>query len=260
VATDGPSGGDPSARVAIVTGASGGIGRAVAVAFGALGWSVGVAARRVDAIAETAELVTAAGGHAVTFPLDLTEIASIDACHAKVRDELGVVDVLVNNAGVAVPGAAYDMRDDDHARIVATNLLGAILLTKRVVAPLVTARRTGDVVFMTSDATVQPRPHLATYMATKAGVEVFARALGLELEGTGIRSSVVRVGPTATGFADAWDPAVFEQLIPYWQKFGAQRHWGVMQPEEVAAAVVHSVTAPIGAHLREIEIVPVAPR
>ncbi|MCU1428215.1 MAG: hypothetical protein JWL83_2215 [Actinomycetia bacterium] len=258
MATESP--GSAVARVAIVTGASGGIGRAIAVAFGALGWSVGVAARRVDAIEETVKLVEDAGGRALACPLDLTDVASIDACCASLVAHAGPIDVLVNNAGVAYPGAAHEMSDDDHRQIVDTNLLGSILLTKRVVAPLVAAKRGGDIVFMTSDATVQPRPHLATYMASKAGVESFARGLSMELEGTGIRSSMVRVGPTLTGFADAWDPAIFEKLIPYWQRFGAQRHWGVLQPEDVATAVVHAVTAPPGAHMSEIEIVPLAPQ
>jgi NADP-dependent 3-hydroxy acid dehydrogenase YdfG len=250
-----------SRRVALVTGASGGIGRAIAVAFGALGWTVVVAARRADALAETATLVDDAGGHAVVQALDLTDPDAIDACCAAVVDAAGApIDLLVNNAGVAVPGAAYEMDDADHRRIVETNLLGSILVTKRVVAPLVASRRAGDVVFMSSDAIVHPRPHMATYMASKAGVETFARTLALELEGTAVRSTIVRVGPTApTGFADSWDPSVFEQLIPYWQRFGAQRHWGTMQPDDVARVVVHAVTAPRGAHVSEIEILPPAP-
>jgi NADP-dependent 3-hydroxy acid dehydrogenase YdfG len=97
-------------------------------------------------------------------------------------------------------------------------------------------------------------------MATKAGLETFARTLALELEGTATRSTIVRVGPTwGTSFGDGWDPAIFEDLIPYWQRFGAQRHWGVLQPEDVAAAVVHAVSAPRGAHVSEIEVVPPAP-
>jgi NADP-dependent 3-hydroxy acid dehydrogenase YdfG len=251
VATDAD---DP--RTALVTGASGGIGRAIAVAFGELGWTVAVAARNADALEETAKLVTDAGGRAITQPLDLTDVASIDAC----CDAIGPVDVLVNNAGVAFPGAAIEMADDDHRRIVETNLLGTILLTKRIVAALVAAATPGDVVFISSDSVVHPRPHMATYMATKAGLETFARTLAMELEGTSTRSTIVRLGPTQpTAFGDGWDPAIFEHLIPYWQRFGAQRHWGVMQPEHVAGVVVQAVTAPRGVHMSEIEVIPQAP-
>jgi NADP-dependent 3-hydroxy acid dehydrogenase YdfG len=240
---------------ALITGASGGIGRAIAVAFGGLGWTVAVAARRRDQLEETAKLVEDAGGRALVHPLDLTDVDAIDAC----CDATGSVDVLVNNAGVAYPGPAHEMDDADHRRIVETNLLGTILLTKRVVAAQLAAARPGDVVFMSSDAIVHPRPQLATYMATKAAVETFARTLTLELEGTATRSTIVRVGPTATGFADEWDPSIFADLIPYWQRFGAQRHWNTLQPEDVAAVVVQAVSVPRGAHVSEIEVLPSAP-
>jgi NADP-dependent 3-hydroxy acid dehydrogenase YdfG len=243
-------------RRALVTGASAGIGRAIAVAFGARGWHVAIAARRADALDETAKLVTDAGGDATAHLLDLTDVASIDACCAAA----GPIDVLVNNAGIAYPGAAVEMDDDDHRRTVETNLLGTILLTKRIVAPQLAARRPGDVVFVSSDSVVHPRPHLATYMATKAALETFARTLALELEGTDTRSTIVRVGPTQpTAFGAGWDPAIFEHLIPYWQRFGAQRHWATLQPENVAAVVVHAVTAPRGAHVAEVEVQPQAP-
>jgi NADP-dependent 3-hydroxy acid dehydrogenase YdfG len=245
-----------TSRTALVTGASAGIGRAIAIAFGELGWDVVVAARRADALEETAKLVDDAGGRASVQSLDLTEVASIDACCAGA----GAIDVLVNNAGIAYPGAAIEMADADHRQIVETNLLGTILLTKRVVAAQVGAATPGDVVFISSDSVVHPRPHMATYMATKAGLETFARTLAMELEGTDTRSTIVRIGPTQpTAFGEGWDPAIFEHLIPYWQRFGAQRHWGVMQPEQVAAIVVHAVTAPRGAHVSEIEVLPQAP-
>ena len=63
----------------------------------------------------------------------------------------------------------------------------------------------------------------------------------------------------ASAWADGWDPAIFETLIPYWQRFGAQRHWGAMDPEHVANIVVHAITAPRGSRVAEIEVVPPAP-
>jgi NADP-dependent 3-hydroxy acid dehydrogenase YdfG len=88
-----------TSRVALVTGASGGIGRSIAVAFGGLGWTVGLGARRMDALEETAKLVEDAGGRAIAQALDLTDTASIDACCGA----LGSIDVLVNNAGSRSP-------------------------------------------------------------------------------------------------------------------------------------------------------------
>src|SRR5438105_3124153 len=116
-------------RTAAVTGASSGIGRAVAVALGALGWNVGLGARRLDALATTAELVELEGGTAVSHPLDVTDPASVDAFFGAVESRLGPVDALVNNAGMAVPGLLVDTDPDDLAREVDTNLLGPLLCT-----------------------------------------------------------------------------------------------------------------------------------
>ena len=167
--------------------------------------------------------------------------------------------MLVNNAGTALPGAIHDMSDDDHRRIVETNLLGPILLTRRVVAQLRADGAPGDIVFISSDATVHKRPRLATYLSTKAGVEAFAQTLALECEGVGIRSSIVRVGPTLTGFADDWDLAIFDELMPRWQRFGIQRHFNTMQPEDVARAVVTVVTAPAHMWVPIVEVQPNPP-
>jgi len=249
----------PDARVAVVTGASAGIGRAIAAAFGALGWTVGLGARRVDRLDETATLVTAGGGRAVVHPLDVTDPASIDAFCAEVRAQAGAIGVLVNNAGIALPGAIHEMSDDEHRRIVDTNLLGAMLMTGRVVAQLRADARPGDVVFISSDTTVHKRPHMATYVATKAAVEAFAATLALESEGSGIRSSVVRVGPTVTGFADEWDLSIFEELMPRWQRFGIQRHFNTMVPDDVARAVVSVVTAPPHMWVPIVEVQPNPP-
>jgi NADP-dependent 3-hydroxy acid dehydrogenase YdfG len=246
-------------RVAAVTGASAGIGRAIAVELGGLGWAVGLGARRVDQLDETAKLVADAGGRPLVHPLDVTDSESIDAFCAFVRDEADVIDVLVNNAGTALPGAIHELSDEDHRRIVETNLLGPILMTRRVVARLRADGRPGDVVFISSDTTAHPRSHLATYGSTKAGVETFAQTLALECEGVGIRSSVVRVGPTLSGFADDWDLTIFEELMPRWQRFGIQRHFNTMLPEDVARAVVTVVTAPAHMWIPIVEVQPNPP-
>jgi NAD(P)-dependent dehydrogenase (short-subunit alcohol dehydrogenase family) len=250
---------DAPARVAVVSGASAGIGRAIAVALGALGWTVGLGARRVARLDETAQLVTDAGGTPVVHPLDVTDTQSIDAFCAHVRAEAGPIDVLVNNAGTALPGAIHEMSDSDHRRIVETNLLGPILLTRRIVGQLRADGSPGDIVFISSDAIDHKRPSLATYLSTKAGLEAFAETLALECEGVGVRSSVVRVGPTITGFADDWDLAIFEELMPRWQRFGIQRHFNTMEPEDVARAVVTVVTAPPHMWVPMVQIQPNPP-
>ena len=241
-------------RTAIVTGASSGIGRAIAVALGGLHWTVAIGARRVDRLEETAKLLSEAGGAPVVQALDVADSESIDAFVGAVR-----ADVLINNAGTAELGAVHDMSDDDSRRIVETNLLGPMMLTRRIVAQLREDHRPGDVVFISSDTTVHPRPHMATYLASKAGLEAYAATLALEGEGAGIRASVIRCGPTATSFGDDWDLAQFETLLPYWQRFGIQRHFLTMEPEDVARAVVGVVTAPAHMWMPIVEVQPNPP-
>jgi NAD(P)-dependent dehydrogenase (short-subunit alcohol dehydrogenase family) len=171
--------GSDAHRFVIVTGASAGIGRAIAVALGGLGWSVAVGARRVEQLEETAALVRDAGGTAYAHVLDVREPASIDAFLEATAAEVGPIDVLVNNAGTAAPGALHEMDDDLHARIIATNLTGPILLSKRVVAGLRARKATGDIVFISSIDAVHPRPFLGTYGASKAGLEAYATALAM---------------------------------------------------------------------------------
>lgn len=247
------------ARVAFVTGASAGIGRAIAQALGALGWPVALGARRVEQLEETAALITDAGGTAFAHALDVCKPASIDAFLAATTKALGPVDVLVNNAGTAVPGALHEMGDEQHERIITTNLLGPILVSKRVVADLRARTAAGDIVFISSDASVHPRLYLGTYGASKAGLEAYATTLAMECEDFPIRSSILRVGPTLTGFAEDWDAEIFGEIIPHWQRFGIQRHFNTMQPEDIARAVVTTVTAPPHMWIPIVELQPQPP-
>ena len=108
---DPSSGAAGDGRVAVVTGAGAGIGRAIAQALGALGWPVGLGARRVDQLDETAKLIVDSGGTAYAHALDVCEPASIDAFFTATAAELGPASVLVNNAGTAAPGALHEMSD-----------------------------------------------------------------------------------------------------------------------------------------------------
>jgi NADP-dependent 3-hydroxy acid dehydrogenase YdfG len=246
--------------VAIVTGASAGIGRAIAPALGELGWAVAVGARRTDRLEETAAEVDTAGGEAFAHHLDVTNTGSVDTFVDAAERALGPVDVLVNNAGMSVPGALHRVAADDLRREVATNLLGPLLMSRRAIASMLDRGSGGDLVFISSDATRNARPRMAAYSATKAGVELLARSLAMELEGTGIRATTVRVGPTLSDFGTGWDPDQVEELMEFWPRYGLQRHPGLLEPDAVARAVVFAVTAPEGMHLDTIEVQPEAPR
>jgi NAD(P)-dependent dehydrogenase (short-subunit alcohol dehydrogenase family) len=246
-------------RTAIVTGASSGIGRAIACELGGLGWRVALGARRADRLADAAAEVRDAGGDAFAHHLDVADPSSIAAFFDAAERALGGVDVLVNNAGVASPGWLEQVPAEAIEHEVATNLLGPILASRLAVASMRGRHAGGDIVFVTSDATRHPRPRMAAYTATKGGLEALASALAMELEGSGIRATTIRVGPTISEFGFSWPMEEIEDLLTYWQRFGLQRHDGVLDPSAVARAVVTAVTAPPGVHIETVEVQPAAP-
>jgi NADP-dependent 3-hydroxy acid dehydrogenase YdfG len=247
------------ARTALVTGASSGIGAAIAKAFGALGWRVAIGARRTDRLAEVALEVDKAGGRGFAHPLDVTQADSIDAFVDAARAALGPADVVVSNAGVGVPNLLHEARVEDLRREIDTNLFGPILLARRVIPALVELGR-GDLVFVSSLNAVAPRTFQAAYTAAKAGLEGLARVVQMELEGTGVRSTIVRPGPTGSEFGAKFGGAMSRRLLASWQYWGVMRqlHW--MYPEHVAQAVVAVVTAPPGTHFDVIEVLPENPK
>jgi NADP-dependent 3-hydroxy acid dehydrogenase YdfG len=97
------------------------------------------------------------------------------------------------------------------------------------------------------------------YSASKAGLEVASRVLAMELEGTGVRATTVRVGPTLTDFASDWTDGQINDLMSYWPHYGVQRHFNTLNPEDIARAVVYTVTSPPGVHVDLIEVHPEAP-
>ena len=246
-------------RTAIVTGASSGIGHAIAVAFGARRWRVAIGARRIERLSETAAEITAAGGTAFAGALDVRDPDSVDHFFVAAEAALGPIDVLVNNAGIAWPGSLVDTDDEIHRRVIETNLLGPIYASRRAIRSMIDRGTAGDLVFVSSDITVHPRPKMPAYAASKAGLEHLATTIAMELEGTGIRTSVVRVGPTLTSFGDGWDPAVFEALLPEWQRYGLQRHWSTNDATTIADAVVMAVTMVPGTSVPLIELQPTPP-
>lgn len=247
-------------RVCLVAGASSGIGAAIAHALGAQGFAVALGARREDRLQEVADEVAKRGGRALVRSLDVTQSASIDAFFDAAEAAFGPVDVAVSNAGVCVPGLLHEVKPDDLEIELATNLLGPLLVARRAVESMRAGGRGGDIVFVSSENAVRPRPFQTGYTATKAGVEGAARALRMELEGTGIRATIVRPGATESEFGRSWEPALIERILRSWKHWGVQRHLNLMPAESVARAVVAAITAPPGTHLDTIQLVPEGPR
>jgi NADP-dependent 3-hydroxy acid dehydrogenase YdfG len=242
-------------RTAVVTGASSGIGAAIARALGALGWSVALGARRTALLQKVAGGVEAAGGRVFAHPLDVSDAAAIEAFFAAAEVALGPIDVLVNNAGIGNPGLLHEVSIPALELELRTNLLGPMLVTRRAL-PSMLARRRGDIVFISSMNVVEPRPFQLGYTAAKAGVEGMAQVLRRDLEGTGVRTTVIRPGATRSEFGFGWEPDILVRVLDSWKAWGFLRHLDMMDGEQVALAVVHAVTAPAGLHVDVIQVNP----
>ncbi len=247
----------PQRRAAVVTGASSGHGAAIALALAAAGHPVVLGARRVDRLEELASKIAADGGEALAVALDLTDPASITEFTRRAETEMGPIEIVVSNAGdvqplttVADPG--------EFARQLQVNLLGAQALAHELV-PLMVGRRRGDVVFVTSEVAESPRTHMAAYVASKAGLEGFARAMAMECEGTGVRVGIVRPGPSNTEQGTTWDMDSINSVVSSWQHWGLLRHDGAIRPVEFAQAVLAVVSAPRGTRYALVEVQPEAP-
>jgi NADP-dependent 3-hydroxy acid dehydrogenase YdfG len=243
---------------AIVTGASSGIGRATAVALARAGHPVVLAARRVDRCEEAAVVIRADGGVAHALALDLADSDAVDAFAAAAEHAVGPADVFVSNAGSVVPAGVVEADPDAFATEIHVNLLGAQRLVHHLVAGMIERQR-GDVVLVTSDVVRRPRPHVGSYVTAKWGLEGLGRALQLELQGTGVRASIVSPGPTATEMGTEWDPASASRVVEDWTRRGLMEGFSLLRPEDLAAAVCTVVHTPPGAHLAFVEVQPQAP-
>lgn len=248
----------PQRRVTVVTGASSGIGRATAELLGSAGYPVALGARRVDRCEETAAAIRSSGGEAIAAPLDLLDGESIDAFVKTVESELGAIEVLVSNAGDVQPITTVGAEPAEFARQLGVNLLGAQALVHRVV-PAMLERHRGDVVFVTSEVALYPRTNMAGYVASKAGLENFARAMAMECEGTGVRVGIVRPGPSNTEQGTTWNVDDVNTVVESWQHWGLLRHSGALLPSALAEAVRAMVAAPKGTRYAVLEVQPEAP-
>lgn len=219
------------ARVALVTGAGRGIGRAVAERLAAAGDQVVINDLDADVAEGAADAVRAAGGTAIAVAADVADEASVDAMLTRVRAELGDPAVLVNNAGFTQRRRFGDLSTADFDRMIAVHLRGTFLCTRGVLGPML-ARGSGVIVSVASQLGQIGGPALAHYVAAKAGVIGMTRALAHEVSAQGVRVNAVAPGPIDTEMlqarSDEWRAAKAADL-----PLGR-----LGRPEEVAAAVV----------------------
>jgi short-subunit dehydrogenase len=185
-------------KVAIVTGASSGIGLSAADRIAREGASVVLVARTKSKLDEAVTRISSlGGGAAVAMPLDVSDLAAVEALPAQVKERLGRVDIVVNNAGLNHRGSIGKHSAKDLTDIITTNLTAPIVLT-RAAFPVI--ERGGAVVFVASLAGMVPVPGEATYSASKMGMRAFARAVAEDFEAKDVHVSIVSPGPVDTGF------------------------------------------------------------
>lgn len=248
----------PARRPAVVSGASAGIGAATALALAAAGHPVALGARRTDRCEALAEQIRQDGGEAVALPLDVTDADSVTAFAKAAATALGDIEVVISNAALVAPGAVHEVETARIAGELDVNLLGAHRLIKAFV-PAMTSRRRGDIVFISSDVALRARPFMASYAAGKWGLEGMVHAMQMELEGTGVRASLVRPGPTWSEMGTDWDGDETAQVLEQWVRFGHARHSHFLKPAAIGDAVTTVVRAPRGVHINLIEVTPEAP-
>ncbi len=245
-------------RPAIIAGASSGIGAATAERLAADGCPVALGARRADLCEQLATKIIEGGGEAFAAPLDVADDDSVTRFVEAATGALGDPDILVTSAGAVELQRTHEASPADFAAQVQVHLVGVHRLVAAV-APGMVERQRGDIAFISSDVLIRPRPNMGGYVAAKHGLEGMARAMLMELEGTGVRVGLVRPGPTLTGQGMDWDQETLTALFDEWTPWGLMRHAGYLKPADIANAVAAMVGTRRGAHLTVIEVQPEAP-
>ncbi len=216
-------------RVALVTGASRGIGRAIATRLASCG-AVIVAAARGDHAQGTVDAIRAAGGQAEAVALDVTDAAAAEAAIAATIARHGRIDILVNNAGITRDQLMLRMKREDWDAVLATNLTSAFTLTQAVLKPMI-RQRSGRIICISSVVGQSGNPGQANYAASKAGLVGFAKAVALEVASRNITVNVVAPGMIETDMTHAIADKAREALV------GRIPLGRLGAPDEVAAAV-----------------------
>jgi 3-oxoacyl-[acyl-carrier protein] reductase len=218
-------------QVALVTGASRGIGRAIALALGASGATVLVNYLANEAAAEeTVQLVRSAGGCADAARFDVGDAAAVRTAVGNIVDQRGRIDILVNNAGLAVDALLLRLKEEDWERALRSNLTGVFLCTKATVRAMIRARY-GRIVNVTSVVAEMGNAGQSAYAAAKAGVIGFTKSVAREVASRGISVNAVAPGFVETDMTAALDEG---QRTFYTNVIPAGR---IASPDEIAAAV-----------------------
>ncbi len=221
-----------SDKTVLVTGGSRGIGRAIAIAFGALGARVAVNYSGNEAAArQTCEVIESLGGKALAFQFNVADSSSVNEAVKKIEKELGVVDVLVNNAGVSRDNLAVRMKDDEWNTTLDTNLRGTFNCCRAVMMGMM-KKRGGKIINISSVIGISGNAGQVAYAASKAGVFGLTKSLARELASRNIQVNTVAPGYITTDMTAALGEKLVNEVLA---KIPAAR---LGEPLEIAKAVV----------------------
>jgi NADP-dependent 3-hydroxy acid dehydrogenase YdfG len=247
--------GELDGTVALVTGASSGIGAATAEALAGLGATMVLAARRTERIEELAAKIVAGGGRALAVPADVTREAAARECVERAVAEFGRLDTLVNNAGTMLLGPAVGAPLDEWQRMVELNLLGLMYCTHAALPVLLTAaasspRQVSDLVNVSSVAGRFPRSGSAGYNATKFGVTGFSEAIRQEVTKQHVRVAVIEPGAVSTELVSHNRLEIQER---HTARFASTRK---MEASDIADTITFIVTRPWYMSINEVVLRP----
>jgi NADP-dependent 3-hydroxy acid dehydrogenase YdfG len=237
-------------KVAIITGASSGIGEATAIALAAEGAKVVIAARRVERLEAVAKQIIDHGGQALSIVSDITDEAQAKNVIQKAYAEFGHIDILVNNAGISFPGRIENADPSNWRKMIDINVL-ALMYTTHIALPIFKAQKSGHIVNISSVAGRIARAGMAGYNVTKWGVNAFSEALRQEVYQDNIRVTIIEPGLVETEIDQHITDVVAKQEIEARRKAITP-----LQSEDIAAAIVYAVSQPQHVNVNEILIRP----
>jgi NADP-dependent 3-hydroxy acid dehydrogenase YdfG len=239
-----------SGKVALVTGASSGIGEATAVALARAGAAVAIGARRKDRLEALADRLRTDGAAVLPLDLDVTDEQACADAVRRTREELGGLDVLVNNAGVMLLGTIVGADPEDWRRMLSTNVLGVMYMTHAAIDGMV-GQGSGDIVNMSSVAGRTARKGAGVYNASKWAVNAFSESLRQEVTGRGVRIGLVEPGAVTTELTDhITQPEAREASVRMYTTMRS------LEADDIARAVVYMVSQPPHVAVNEMLVRP----
>lgn len=241
-------------RIAVVTGASSGIGHATALALAARGARVAVLARRADKLAQLVAAIRERGGEAIACVVDVTDQASVDAAAARVLATWGNANLVFNNAGVMLPGAVDAGKIGEWEQQIDLNINGVMRVIHAFVPQLAAAAQAGDTVDLVNTSSIAGQyifPYFAVYSATKAYVSHLTRHLRVELGPKNIRVSMIEPGIVAT---ELQGHVTFDGARDWLANAATQMEF--LQPGDVAEVAAFLVAQPMRVNLMQVVVMP----